>query len=330
MPWSVGQIKSRAYPRLVEVGVYRDLTYSRNPLNIYLDYPYLHVAAYGDSRYTILDVTDPTAISLVGSVKDTTNLPEPNGVVTVGNYAYILSYAGSRLTPIDISTLSSPTVTGTSIVLPGAGGDLAALSSSYLLAGTTSTARNIDISTPTTPVDVGSTVTNNSYQIFNDPFNTNYLASRSSGAVPCIIDRSTPSAPTVLTSFATNSTFVDTSNFYTNPSTTFDVYDYTPTLLYNKNFKPGSFYASGYGYIAAADLANEVIIMNYGFGGSSIQFNPGRFYGLTDEIIWGPTTYPTFTSGSSFTNGVHYDYLYPYLYVSWRYNSSIHVLEFVP
>ncbi|MDD4987049.1 MAG: FG-GAP-like repeat-containing protein, partial [Dehalococcoidales bacterium] len=66
------------------------------------------VAAYAGNRLTVIDVSNPAAPVLAGSLLDNINLNYPLSVYVSGKYAYVAAANGNRLTILDISGIDSP------------------------------------------------------------------------------------------------------------------------------------------------------------------------------------------------------------------------------
>jgi hypothetical protein len=74
---------------------------------------YAYVAGFGDDRLTVINISNPTAPTIVTSLRDPTNLASPSDVAVSGNYAYVTNQTGTgRLTVVDVSNPSSPKVVG--------------------------------------------------------------------------------------------------------------------------------------------------------------------------------------------------------------------------
>jgi len=71
------------------------------------------VAATGDASLRIIDVSDPTKPSIVGGVKDDTNLSGINSVFVSGRYAYVVTQNDDSLRIIDVSDPMAPFSVGT-------------------------------------------------------------------------------------------------------------------------------------------------------------------------------------------------------------------------
>ena len=73
---------------------------------------YVYAAAKVSHKLEVVDVSDPTAPSLVGSVHDTDKLDRASGVAVQGSYAYVSAESGNRVTIVDVSSPSNASIVG--------------------------------------------------------------------------------------------------------------------------------------------------------------------------------------------------------------------------
>ncbi|MDB5190051.1 MAG: hypothetical protein JWN49_377 [Parcubacteria group bacterium] len=71
---------------------------------------YAYIAASSASAVSIVDISNPTAPTLVGSVVDATNLAGVFGIAVSGKYAYVTANNNQRVTVVDISNPKAPVV----------------------------------------------------------------------------------------------------------------------------------------------------------------------------------------------------------------------------
>lgn len=160
---------------------------------------YIVLPSFSDARIVMIDVSDPTNMSVAGSVQDTTDLLSVRSVAVRGDYAY--AGANQRLAVVDISTPAAPTVVGVLSDAAIANPEGIAFNGNYayLAAGSTARCSVVDISTPTAPTLVGSvqdltrldfctSIVYSGGYCFLTEFNNNYLT---------VVDVSTPASPTV-------------------------------------------------------------------------------------------------------------------------------------
>lgn len=70
------------------------------------------VAAQGANRLTVIDVSTPSAPTIVGNVQDNTALNTATDVEVSGNYAFVSATSNNGVAAVDFSTPSAPTVAG--------------------------------------------------------------------------------------------------------------------------------------------------------------------------------------------------------------------------
>jgi hypothetical protein len=130
---------------------------------------YAYVTAYSDNRFTVVDITDPTAPVEIGSLKDNARLNGPRTVKVAGKYAYVTSDTGDSLTILNIANPYSMSVVGfvsTSIYLNSAYGLSISGQTAYVTAQIGNQLTAVDISNPSNPTIISS-ITDIVY--LNDP-----------------------------------------------------------------------------------------------------------------------------------------------------------------
>jgi len=102
--------------------------------DVALDGDYAYMTAYGADRVVIIDISNPAAPSVVGSVTHA-DLDGARGIALSGDYAYVTGYNADTLVVVDISNPTAPSVVGsvTHADLNGARG--IALSGDYAYVG---------------------------------------------------------------------------------------------------------------------------------------------------------------------------------------------------
>ncbi len=125
--------------------------------NVYVVGNYAYVTAENDNALTVVDISTPTAPTIVGSVSSI-RLGFATGVFVIGNYAYVTSDIFEMLTVVDISTPTAPTIVGhvSSTQLDGANDVFVVGNYAYVAASISDALTVVDISTPTAPTIVGS------------------------------------------------------------------------------------------------------------------------------------------------------------------------------
>jgi len=191
---------------------------------------------------TIIDISDPTSPTIVGSISDA-QLNGPYSVYVSGQYAYVAAHIANALTIVDVSDPTSPAIVGSisdADKLARADSVYVSGKYAYVAAAGANALTIVDVSDPASPAIVGS-ITNAQ---LNGPTSV-YV----SGQYAYVADM----GPTPK-SGANALTIVDISN----PASPAIVGSVTSTQLND----PSSVYVSGkYAYVAAAD-ANALTIVD--------------------------------------------------------------------
>ena len=109
---------------------------------------YAYVASYYNGGLSVVDISNPSSISVVGSLQGSAQ-----SVAVVGDYAYMPDWdEGFRV--IDISTLSSPTEVG-SCAIPKYTYSVVVAGDYAYIAASASGLRVVDVSNPSAPIEVG-------------------------------------------------------------------------------------------------------------------------------------------------------------------------------
>jgi hypothetical protein len=127
---------------------------------------FAYVTAFGSDRLTTIDISNPTALSLVASLQDKTNLVNPNDVATQGNFAYVANQisSGLELTVLNIANPNppgtpppTPKVVGavTDPTLAGAYRVRVNGNFAYVSANSANSVAGIDVSNPSAPKMAG-------------------------------------------------------------------------------------------------------------------------------------------------------------------------------
>jgi hypothetical protein len=119
---------------------------------------YAYVTAFYDSRLTIINISNPTSPTIVGSLRDAVNLPWPADVAVQGNYAYVANQAygstSQQFTVVDVSNPAQPryvTSLSDSSLLAGAYRIRLRGNFAYIAGQGSDSIAAIDISDPTQP-----------------------------------------------------------------------------------------------------------------------------------------------------------------------------------
>jgi len=95
---------------------------------------------------TVIDVSNPAAPFIVGTIADNVNMLGAATVMVKGKYAYVACSGGNRIEVIDVSNPASPAEVGNSVSITGAGSLYVDNRWAYVLDGTTM--KVVDISNP--------------------------------------------------------------------------------------------------------------------------------------------------------------------------------------
>jgi hypothetical protein len=121
---------------------------------VYVSGNYAYVAAPSVDQLTIVDISNPTDPTIVGSIQDTVNLHWAYAVYVSGKYAYVVAY--NRLTIVDISNPSSPTVAGSISDDALDYGLYVSGKYAYVVDYSSDSLAIVDISDPSSPTVIGS------------------------------------------------------------------------------------------------------------------------------------------------------------------------------
>lgn len=204
-------IKSMKYVKPPEViGTLQDIGTLANVSKTAISGNYLYAITPNDTL-TVVDISNPSSMSVVKSITDATNFDNPQGIKASGNYVYVGSSTGGMISVVDVSTPTNPTVVANITDNLFSGLKDLDLEGNYLYAVTTlDRVIVVDISTPTSPTIAGS-ITDNvnlDYCYAIDVVgNYAYVAVYNTDTLS-IIDISNPASPTIVGSVADN-TFMD-------------------------------------------------------------------------------------------------------------------------
>lgn len=183
-----------AHPTVGTVSVYKDAGVSAFRGAVY-DSGKLYVVSGSSGSLFILDVSNPFAITLTGSVTNTTHLGTASGIAKSGNYVFIAAQQNSgRMAVVDVSNPASPTII-TSINSGSNFGSAIGItvSGNYAYVTGNSGLNVVDISTPTSPTVVGRVGSAGGQTIC--PIKDGNYVYMSTASAFYIYDVTTPSAP---------------------------------------------------------------------------------------------------------------------------------------
>lgn len=121
-------------------------------IGLVLDGNYAYVTAESGDSATVVDVSDPSSLSVTGTLADATNLNGARGIDKAGTKLYITGVAGNSLAIVDVSTPASPSLLGqlidaTNLATPTA----VKVSGTYAFVADSSGLTVIDVSTAASP-----------------------------------------------------------------------------------------------------------------------------------------------------------------------------------
>lgn len=166
------------------------------------DDTYAYVTARNQDRLTVIDISDPTNMSVHASVQDSTDMNAPTGIEKTGDYCYIGCDDGlgtGDLAIVDVSSPGSPSVVG----------NLGGLSDARYVTGkygdhiinqergTFREIRTINVSTPASPSVTGtlSSLTDSASEIVWDGGNYAYSITATASGGCRVINVTTLSSP---------------------------------------------------------------------------------------------------------------------------------------
>ncbi len=150
----------RALPYWTNLDSVTDVSLSATSNNLVKSGDYLYVVNQTSDSLVIVDASDPTALSVVGSITNS-NLDGAIDIAVSGNYAYVVSMLSNRLSVIDISTPSAPVAVASIVVGSFAPDTITIVGNFAYIVGVSSsfntTLYKVNIATPTSPVVTVST-----------------------------------------------------------------------------------------------------------------------------------------------------------------------------
>lgn len=165
------------------------------PTSVYISGRYAYVVDQDSDDLKIIDVTEPTAPTEVGSLAIGPGIP--SGVFVAGRYAYVVDEDTDDLKVIDVSNPSAPSLISSTALTPAAALTDVFIAGhyAYLTDNLLDELRIVDISDPVAPTEIGSAVVGNNSQSVFVSGRYAYVADTSS--LLYIFDVSVPSAPSL-------------------------------------------------------------------------------------------------------------------------------------
>ncbi|WP_413288833.1 LVIVD repeat-containing protein [Bdellovibrio sp. HCB337] len=122
---------------------------------------YAYISAYAVNRLSIVNISNPAAPTLTGSLQDNTNLQTATDVKVVGNYAYVTANTPGRLSIVNVTTPASPTLAGSLSGLSSAEAVVVSGSYAFVARGYNPGAvTSVNISNPAAPTLSGNSAGN--------------------------------------------------------------------------------------------------------------------------------------------------------------------------
>jgi len=180
-------------------GSVRDSAQLGGTHSVYVSGKYAYVAASNSNRLTIVDVSDPSAPTIAGSVQNGL-LFGARSVYVSGKYAYVAAFDADRLTIVDVSDPSAPTITGSvqDGRLNGAFSVYVSGKYAYVAAVNVSRLTIVDVSDPSAPTIAGSVQNGLLIRARSVYVSGKYAyVAAPNAARLTIVDVSDPSAPTI-------------------------------------------------------------------------------------------------------------------------------------
>jgi len=114
---------------------------------------YAYIVTYTNGPFTVVNISNPSSPTVVGSLTDSTNISNVRALAVSGNYAYLAPENNTRFTVIDVSNPTTPVVAGTLVNanLNGLRGVYVSGNYAYVTAFSSNKLAIIDISNPAAP-----------------------------------------------------------------------------------------------------------------------------------------------------------------------------------
>jgi hypothetical protein len=109
---------------------------------------YAYVAATSDNSLTIIDISNPSSPTTIGSLS---GMAYPEGITVAGNYAYLASYNDAALKIVDISDPKNPTLVGTQSGIGAVVGVYVSGKYAYVASPGNNALYIVDVSNPASP-----------------------------------------------------------------------------------------------------------------------------------------------------------------------------------
>ncbi len=188
-------------PRVLDTVI--DSNFLDGSADIHVSGDYAYLTSTFSEALTVLDVSDPSNIRVVGNVTSTADLNNAYGVHVAGDYAYVAARDSNALTVVDVSDPTAPNIAGTvsnTTYLDGPFNVYVSGGYAYLGALDSDSLGIVDVSDPAAPSVVGgvnhSTKMNTTFGVYVRG-DYAYTASKDSNSLT-VIDVSDPSSPSIV------------------------------------------------------------------------------------------------------------------------------------
>ncbi|MFA5917022.1 MAG: hypothetical protein WC850_02170 [Candidatus Gracilibacteria bacterium] len=202
-----GSLATLNQDTLVHAGVITNATNYNGAYDVVVEGSYAYMTSYLGNRVTILNISNPSAPTLVGSIIDnggTIRLAGASGIVKEGNYLYVTSYTGNAVQIINVTNPAAPTAAGqvyNATTLAGARGITKVGNYLYVAVFTYDALQVVDVTNPASPSIVGTyrqTTNMNGASEIKISGNYAYVSAYNRDALS-VINISTPTTPTYVT-----------------------------------------------------------------------------------------------------------------------------------
>ena len=82
-------------------------------IDVFVKDGFAYVLGAGSDYFTVVDVSDPHKVSIIGTLTSAANMDDPRALDIIGNYAYVAASDDSMLSIVDITDPTTPTVVST-------------------------------------------------------------------------------------------------------------------------------------------------------------------------------------------------------------------------
>ncbi|MDD2907249.1 MAG: hypothetical protein PHH98_01275 [Candidatus Gracilibacteria bacterium] len=202
-----GSIANLNKTSLTHAGVITNGTNYNGAYDVVVEGNYAYMTSYLGNRVNILDISNPSSPTLVGSILDnggTIRLAGASSLVKDGNYLYVTSYLGNAVQIINVTNPAAPVAAGqffNATTMAGARGIEKAGNYIYVAVFTYDALQVIDVTNPASPSIIGTyrqTTNMNGASEVKISGNYAYVSAYNRDALS-IINISNPASPSYIT-----------------------------------------------------------------------------------------------------------------------------------